>query len=57
LDGKWVLATCAKYLILIPTATGDATGFEKLLNKTKRNPVRLALDPIDIMKFGLGKAY
>lgn len=59
LDGKWVLATCAKYLILIPTATGegDNTGFEKLLNKVKRNPVRLALDPIDIMKFGLGKRF
>ena len=56
LDGKWILGTCAKYLILIPTSTGegDNTGFEKLFNKVKRNPIRLFLDPIDIMKFGLG---
>jgi len=55
LDGKWVLATCHKYLIVIPTtASGEKTGFEKVLGKDKRHPIRLALDPRDIINLNLG---
>jgi len=54
LDGNWVLATCAKYLVLIPTAIeGEKTGFYKSIPEAKRNIIRLALNSIDIQKFNL----
>lgn len=52
-DGKWVLATCEKYLLLISTE-GDngTTGFEKSLGKNKRAPIKLQLKPSDIANVG-----
>lgn len=58
LDGNWVLATCAKYLILISTGIEEEkTGFYKALPKDKRSFIRLALNPIDIQKFNLGMSF
>jgi hypothetical protein len=44
-DGKWILATCKTYLLVIPTALpeGNLTGFQKSLGKHKPIPRRLQL--------------
>jgi len=41
-DGHWILATCKKYLIIIPTKspTGNFTGFDQTLKASDRDPPR-----------------
>jgi len=51
-DGKWVLATCKDYLIVIPTVSDDTTGFDSPFGKRKPAPFRLALNNKDIAKAG-----
>jgi len=52
-DGKWVLATCRDYLIVIPTiATAKQTGFESPFGRKKPAPFRLSLLPKDVAKVG-----
>jgi len=43
-DGKWILATCKTYLLVIPTSTSDGrSGFTKAMGKEKPFPRRLQL--------------
>ncbi len=54
-DGTWVLATCPKYLLLIPTK-GSAEGkiaFNSRVPKDQMSPLRLALQPLDIQRYHL----
>jgi len=51
-DGKWVLATCIDYLIVIPTVTDKHTGFETAFGTKKPAPFRLALSSRDLTKVG-----
>jgi VID27 C-terminal WD40-like domain len=56
LDGKWVVATCNRYLILLPTTVKgfDKTYFEKTEKLDNRNiPHRLFLKSEDISKYKL----
>jgi hypothetical protein len=50
-DGKFVLATCASYLILCPVSdeAGNHTGFKK---SVKRSPILLQLTPEDVVTVG-----
>jgi len=52
-DGKWLLATCPTYLLLIPTACkGNNNGFNVSMPKNDRpKPKALKLKPIDIAKY------
>jgi hypothetical protein len=53
-DGKFLLATCDKYLMLIPTACkGDKNGFVAQMGKEKPHPITLKIKPMDITKYGL----
>ena len=55
-DGKYLLATCDRYLILIPTACkGEQNGFTVQMGKDKPNPKTLKIKPIDVNKYNLGK--
>lgn len=55
-DGKYILATCDRYLILIPTMLkGDNNGFEIQMGKNKPHPKTLKIKPIDLHKYGLSK--
>jgi len=51
-DGKWVLATCKDYLIVIPTVSNDVTAFDSPFGSKKPHPFRLALQPKDAAKVG-----
>jgi VID27 C-terminal WD40-like domain len=56
LDGRWVVATCNRYLILLPTTVKecDKTYFEKGEKQENRNiPHRLFLKSEDITKYKL----
>lgn len=51
-DGRYLLATCDKYLLLIPTTCkGDQTGFNVQMGKEKPHPKTLKIKPIDINKY------
>ncbi len=53
-DGKFLLATCDKYLILIPTTCkGSKNGFTAQMGKEKPNPRTLKIKPIDVNKYHL----
>jgi hypothetical protein len=53
-DGKYLLATCDKYLILVPTAMkGDKNGFNTQMGKEKPHPRTLKIKPIDMTKYHL----
>jgi hypothetical protein len=53
-DGKYLLATCDKYLILTPTSCkGEKNGFSAQMGKEKPNPRTLKIKPIDINKYHL----
>ena len=56
-DGKWLLATCEKYLILLPTMpnSGDpSTLFQKQIKTAdRRKPFKLALNPQDVLRYKL----
>jgi hypothetical protein len=55
-DGKYVLATCDKYLILInTTCKGSLNGFNVQMGKEKPPLKYLKIKPIDIAKYGLEK--
>mmetsp|Transcript_114630 Transcript_114630/g.171447 ORF Transcript_114630/g.171447 Transcript_114630/m.171447 type:complete len:85 (-) Transcript_114630:55-309(-) len=46
-DGKWMLATCKNYLLLLPTYDGEVSGFSKSLS-VKPIPRKLVLHPEDV---------
>lgn len=53
-DGKYLLATCDKYLILVPTSMkGDKNGFNTQMGKEKPHPRTLKIKPIDMTKYHL----
>ena len=55
-DGKYLLATCDRYLILIPTVCkGEQNGFTVQMGKDKPNPKTLKIKPIDVNKYKLGQ--
>ena len=55
-NGDFVLATCQKYLLLLPTFQNGASGFSKrFLKKEKPHPRVLRLDPVIINKIGVEK--
>ena len=43
-DGKWLVATCKSYLLLLNTATDNANAFVKAMSE-KPKPIRLQLKP------------
>lgn len=51
-DGKWILATCATYLVVIPSEAEGKNGFQAPLGKNKPAPRRLTLKPQDIKLIG-----
>jgi len=58
LDGKWVLATCDKYLILIPTTYEDNSNILSELQiqeKKRKTIIKLALAETDLQKYKLQK--
>jgi len=48
-DGKFVLSTCATYLLLTPVASESSSGFQ---TSYKQHPYRLSLRPPDVLKVG-----
>jgi len=57
-DGRWILATCNEYIMVIPTAvpSTERTGFEgRGMGKLKPHPYVLRLKYADIQKFKLRK--
>jgi VID27 C-terminal WD40-like domain len=56
-DGKYLLATCEKYLILLPTSDSQGnkvTLFQKQVKIVdRRKPFKLKLKPDDIFKYKL----
>ncbi len=55
-DGKYLLATCDRYLILVPTiCKGEKNGFNVQMGKEKPHPKTLKIKPIDLNKYGLDK--
>ena len=54
-DGKYILATCDKYLMVINTVNPENgnNGFEKRLGKFKHGPKTLKITPFDISKYNL----
>jgi hypothetical protein len=54
MDGKYVLATCDKYLILICTVCkGQCNGFDVQMGKEKSYPKILKINSIELKKYGL----
>ncbi|EGG24212.1 WD40-like domain-containing protein [Cavenderia fasciculata] len=53
-DGKWIVATCKTYLMIVPVETKDGVnGFESRLSAQNRPlPKRLILKPADIKRLG-----
>ncbi|KAL7748875.1 Vacuolar import and degradation protein 27 [Sorochytrium milnesiophthora] len=53
-DGKWVVATCKTYLLLVDTTLPDtdATGFVKRMGEHKPAPIRLSLKPETVAAMG-----
>jgi len=51
-DGKWIIATCKTYLLLIKAYSGEDSGFAKSLGKRKTSPRRLRLKPADLRMIG-----
>lgn len=50
-DGSWVLATCEKYLMMVPTVLDEKhDGFTKRMGKDKPLPLKLTLTHADLMK-------
>lgn len=58
-DGKWILATTQRYIMLIPTlladdAPGSKTAFQRVLPAgTRPRPLKLQLDRADLDKYGI----
>ncbi|EFA76142.1 WD40-like domain-containing protein [Heterostelium album PN500] len=52
-DGKWVVATCKQYLLIVPAETKEGlNGFEDRLGAKKPTPKRLLLKPNDLKRLG-----
>jgi hypothetical protein len=51
-DGKWILATCKTYLLVVPTSFQGTNGFETPMGKNKPVPRRLQLKPEHIEMMG-----
>jgi len=53
-DGKYVLATCKTYLLVIPTQIkdSDVTGFAKSMGQNKPVPKRLVIKSEDVVTMG-----
>ncbi len=50
-DQKWMLATCQTYLLVLPTENSEGlSGFERSIAKSKPDPLKLTIDPKDIVK-------
>jgi len=59
-DGKWVLATCDTFLLLVPATVEKANGkifsqFEVSNARERGKPVKLLLSPEDLAKYGITK--
>eukprot|EP00455_Lapot_gusevi_P012616 TRINITY_DN16029_c0_g1_i1.p1 TRINITY_DN16029_c0_g1~~TRINITY_DN16029_c0_g1_i1.p1 ORF type:complete len:520 (+),score=83.12 TRINITY_DN16029_c0_g1_i1:62-1621(+) len=57
-DGRWLLATCQQYLLVIPTIIGETENlaFEKTMpNKLKPTPIKLQLKHSDCVKHQIRK--
>jgi VID27 C-terminal WD40-like domain len=51
-DQQWLLATCQTYLLVLPTTNQEGTsGFDKSISKSKPQPLKLSVDPRDIVKY------
>ena len=54
MDGRYILATCDKYLILISTVCkGQCNGFDVQMGKEKPYPKILKVNSIDLKRCGL----
>eukprot|EP00736_Rhodelphis_marinus_P004441 Rmarinus@m.8270 len=51
-DGKWVLATTQRKLLVYSTETPSGTGFAKRMGEHKTAPIQLTLSPEDIAEVG-----
>ncbi|KAN0018486.1 hypothetical protein ACTFIU_011104 [Dictyostelium citrinum] len=52
-DGKWIVATCKQYIMVIPASLKDGSnGFEDRLGARRPSPKRLILKPQDIKRMG-----
>jgi len=58
-DGRWVLATCKTYLLLISTSIeSDSKGrtqFEAANAKDRSKPIKLQIDKKDLIKYNIGE--
>ena len=55
-NGKYVLATCDRYLMVIKTEDKKGTnGFENRLGKDKAAPITLKVNPFDLEKYHISK--
>jgi hypothetical protein len=52
-DGKYILATCDKYLMLIKTQVNNKNGFQKSIANETRNIKTLRLTPKDLVNYNL----
>jgi len=55
-NGHWILATSARYLLVLRTVLPDdksKTGFDKSLGKNKPKPIKLQLNPTDLVKYNI----
>ena len=52
-DGKYVLATCDKYLMLIKTQVNNKNGYQKSIANENRNIKTLRLTPKDLVNYNI----
>lgn len=53
-DGKYILATCDKYIMLVNVVgEHNENGFTVCLKRAKRKPKTLKISPFDIVRYGL----
>ncbi len=56
MNGKYLLATCETYLLVIPTTCkGDKSGFTVSMGKEKPKPKILRINNNDIIKYNISK--
>ena len=54
-DGKWLVATCETYLVVLPTEAYGVDGFKKSITKKRRKARQLQLSPADIARMGIAE--